>query len=102
MSEMMRAQVSRANIAGKLAEGYTFVRGDGPDGRAWVGDSVLMEIPKERFEEMHKERRESYETMSRLMRSGHHPVSDTGEQGVAIKHSREEVRPTGRVRRKAE
>ncbi len=101
MSENMRAQVARANIHAKLAEGWQFVKGTSPDGKVWFGDAVLMEIDRETFDKIHKGRRESFDLMSKAMRVGHHPISSSGEEGVAIKHTREEVRPKG-GRRQAE
>lgn len=81
---MIRVRVNRVNIQAKLAEGYTFAKGDGPDGRLWLGDTVVMEISEDRFERLQRERRAGYEQLQRALASGEMPL-EMSEPGVEVK-----------------
>lgn len=95
---MPRVLVNRVNIQAKLAEGYTFVAGNGPDGRAWVGDAVLMEISDARYEQLTKQRREAYELLQRALREGSLPV-ESNEPGIVVKHQAEDGRRVAQRRK---
>lgn len=100
MSDMVRARVSRVNIQAKLAEGYTFVRGDSPDGKAWIGDTVLMEIPRDRYEKLQAQRREGYEQLQRAISSGNLPLT-VDEPGVSVSFSVSDGREVELPRRRS-
>lgn len=98
---MPRALVNRVNIQAKLAEGYTFVAGNGPDGKTWVGDTVLMEISDARYEQLQKQRREAYELLQAALQTGSLPIS-VNEPGLSIKFESEDGRKTSQRRRSAQ
>jgi hypothetical protein len=85
---MIRALVARSMIQARLAEGWQFAKGDSADGRQWIGDAVVMEMPEEKYEKLQKERRASYEQLQRYVASGEMPVR-ADEPGITFKFTRE-------------
>lgn len=95
--QMMQRWTVRQKIEERKADGWTFVRGEAPDGKHWRGDVVLMEIPLEIYEKIVRRNREACDLLTDKIESGLLPV-DTAqvEHLVSITHRAEKTMVSAR------
>lgn len=85
----VRKMVARRLIEHHNAMGWEPITGKGPDGKYWIGDCCVMEIPEDRYAELTSRNREAYETARRVMEEGITPGgSENPEDGVTIRPSK--------------
>lgn len=80
----VRKLVARRLIEHHDAMGWKALDGKGPDGRYWIGDGVVMEIPIAQYAELTRRSREAYDTARSVMELGGMPTQEV-EDGVTIR-----------------
>lgn len=88
MADVVLAHVAKSMIKARLAEGWEPVKGDSPDGLRWEGDALVMQMDRQKYERLQKERRAAYEQLQRYIEAGGMPVQT--EHGVQIRFTRED------------
>lgn len=84
----IRKMVARRLIEHHNAMGWEALDGKGPDGRYWIGDCCVMEIPSEKYDEITRRSREAYDTARKVMEEGSIVPTTEVEEGVTVRATR--------------
>jgi len=79
--DMVRHLVYPSNVGRRLDMGWKLVEGGGPSGHHYAQGAVLMEIPREKYEEWLKTVRQPFEELYTSVRPGTLPI-ETEEPGI--------------------
>jgi len=81
----VRKLVARRLIESHDALGWVAISGKSPDGKYWVGDCCVMELPNDEYAALQSRNREAYETARRIMEDGGPMPDQSPEDGVTIR-----------------
>lgn len=87
--KMRRKLVARRLVESHQALGWQLVQGKSPDGLAWQGDAVFMEIPEDVYAKIRTDQRLPFDTVRMRRERGELPVSPTVEEGIRLNSSAE-------------
>lgn len=91
---MRRKLVARRLVESHQALGWQLVKGKSPDGLAWQGDAVFMEIPDSQYQKIRKDQRLPFDTVRTRRERGELPVSPALEDGIRLNSSAETSKRT--------